>query len=154
MLVALGFPYHFVQIVVTCLTSTTFPLIVNGSPLKFLKAKRGLRQGDPMSPLLFVLGMKYLSRILKCTSQDEYFNFHPRCKSIKLTHLCFADDSMLFAKGDLTSIHLMFKGLDSFVDASSLHANFSKSAIYLAGLSKEHNLTFFDRLICLLEGFL
>lgn len=147
MLVALGFPYHFVQIVVTCLTSTTFPLIVNGSPLKFLKAKRGLRQGDPMSPLLFVLGMKYLSRILKCTSQDEYFNFHLRCKSIKLTHLCFADDSM-------SSIHLMFKGLDSFVDASSLHANFSKSAIYLAGLSKEHNLTFLDRLICLLEGFL
>lgn len=80
MLVALGFPYHFVKIIVTCLTSTTFALTVNGSPLKFLKAKRGLRQGDPMYPLLFVLGMEYLSPILKCTSQDESFMFHLRCK--------------------------------------------------------------------------
>ena len=45
---------------------------------------------------------------------------------------------MLFAKGDLTSIHIMFKGLESFADASGLHANSSKSAIYLAVLSKEH----------------
>lgn len=53
MLVALGFPYHFVQIVFTCISSASFSLVVNGIQLPPQEAKRGLRQGDPMSPLLF-----------------------------------------------------------------------------------------------------
>lgn len=135
MLIALGFPHHFVKIITTCLTSTIFSPIGEWIPLKFLKAKRDLRQGDPMSPLLFVLGIEYLSRILKCTSQDDSFKFHLRCKPLQLTHLCFADDLILFARGDYTSIHIIFQALEIFADSSSLHANSSKSAIYLAGIS-------------------
>ena len=62
MLFAFGFPPHFVKIVFTCISSTSFSLRVNGKPLQRLKAKRGLRQGDPMSLLLFALDMEYLSR--------------------------------------------------------------------------------------------
>ena len=107
-----------------------------------------------MSPLLFVLGMEYLSRILKCTSQDDSFKFHPRCKPLQLTYLCFADDLILFARGDYTSIHIIFQGLEIFFDSSGLHANSSKSAIYLAGISKKHQSDILSRINYLLVSFL
>ena len=114
MLIVLGFPHHFVKIVFTCISTASFSLVVNGVPLLRLHAKRGLRQEDPMSSLLFVIGMEYLSKNLKCASTDPLFKYHPRCKTIKLNHLCFADDLMLFSKGDLSSIQIIYKGLDVF----------------------------------------
>ena len=79
-------------------SSTQYSLILNGNPLESFKAKCGVRQGDPISLLLFVIGMEYLSRILKVAGDAEDFNFHPRCSKLKLNHLIFADDLMLFAK--------------------------------------------------------
>jgi reverse transcriptase-like protein len=105
MLVAHNFPHHFIKIIMACITSTSYVLMINGSPTNIFAAKRGLRQGDPLSPLLFVLGMEYLSRSLK--SLIGTFGFHPRCKSIHLTHLCFADDLMIFYKGDMSSVRLL-----------------------------------------------
>ncbi|XP_057540941.1 uncharacterized protein LOC130818737 [Amaranthus tricolor] len=87
MLIALGFPHHFVKIVFTCISTASFSLVVNGVPLLRLHAKRGLRQEDPMSSLLFVIGMEYLSKNLKYASTDPLFKYHPRCKTIKLNHL-------------------------------------------------------------------
>ena len=98
MLLALGFPSHFVSIVFTCISIISFSLVINGELFQKLKAKRGLRQGDPLSTLLFVLGMEYLTRILNCASSDPCFKYHPRCKSIKLNHLRFADDLMFSLK--------------------------------------------------------
>lgn len=90
-----------------------------------------------MSFLLFVIGMKYLSRILKCANTDPLFIYHPKCKIIKLNHIYFADDLILFSKGDLSSIEIIYKGLKVFDLSSGLCANTSKSAIYLAGVPEQ-----------------
>lgn len=87
---------------------------MNGCPFDVFMPKRGLRQGHPMSPLLFVLGMEYLSRMLDVVGTQNLFKFHPRCRKIKLTHICFADDLMLFSKGDPHSISLLCQCLDGF----------------------------------------
>ena len=73
-----------------------------------------------MSPLLFVICMDYLSRILPYISDMDMFKHFIGCSSLKLNHLCFADDLMLFCKGDVPSIYLMLQGLQLFSEVSRL----------------------------------
>ncbi|XP_062080849.1 uncharacterized protein LOC133785644 [Humulus lupulus] len=148
MLEALKFPKNFTNLIMECVTTTLFSFSINGAHHGFLQAKRGLRQGDPISPLLFVIGMEYLTRILSKVAKAAEFKFHPRCQSLKLTHLCFADDLLLFCKGDYISAHLLLKGFKLFSNSSGLKANISKFAVYGAGM----NSNTIDRLVAL-SGF-
>ncbi|XP_049399804.1 uncharacterized protein LOC125863873 [Solanum stenotomum] len=68
------------NLVVTCVTTTRFTVKVNGEGYGYFVGKRGLRQGDPISPLLFVLVMAYLTRILRKMSDLADVKYHPMCK--------------------------------------------------------------------------
>ena len=57
-----------------------------------------------LSPYLFVIAIDILSKLLDAAAVHGVFDYHPKCKRIKLTHLCFADDLMIFTKGNLESI--------------------------------------------------
>ncbi|CAO2832492.1 unnamed protein product [Amaranthus hypochondriacus] len=118
----------------TCISSTQYSLLIKGSPSEVFTPTRGLRQGDPISPLLFVIGMEYLSRLMQVAGQNTAFKYHPRCKGLRLNHLLFADDLMLFCNGDPQSAHMLYQGLQSFADSSGLQPNSAKSAIYIAGI--------------------
>ena len=72
LLKALRFPSMFVKWIMNCLT-TPFSLSINGGLIGFFSGKKGLRQGDPVSPLVFVLVMEYFTRILKKTSKKRNF---------------------------------------------------------------------------------
>lgn len=80
-----------------------------------------------MSLLLFVLCMEYFSRVMLYVGKQLGFSFHPRCKSLPINHLCFADDVILFYKGDYRSVHLMLQGTQLFAATSGLKANPKKS---------------------------
>lgn len=104
MMYALKFPQKLIQLVIVCVRTPSFSLAINGGVEGFFQGRKGLRQGDPMLPLLFVICMDYLSRILKQIGENRKFKFHHKCKSLKLNHLVFADDLILFCKGDKDSI--------------------------------------------------
>lgn len=105
--------------------------------MKYLvfQGKRGLRHGGPISPFLFVICMEYLSSSLNCATLHNNFNFHPKCEKLKISHLTFADDLMIFTRGDHLSVQIVCDVLASFGEASVLKANSLKSNIYLAGLN-------------------
>lgn len=134
MLVVVGFPTRFTHLIMVCVTSPKFSLMVNGSMYGHFSSKRGLRQGDPLSPLLFVVCMKYLSRIIKKISMRPDFSFHPKCAPMQLTHLCFADDLILCSKGKFQSVLLLLQGFKIFSESSGLQANDQKSAMYYSGM--------------------
>ena len=117
-----------------CVT-TTYSLSINGSLHGFFKGKQGVRQGDPISPFLFVLCLEYLSRSLKDLKDNRDFNFHPMCKALNITHLAFADDLMLFSRGDEISVQILLSKLVSFGECSGLKMSLQKSSIYAAGMS-------------------
>ncbi|XP_074314781.1 uncharacterized protein LOC141650580 [Silene latifolia] len=136
MLVALNFPEKFRHLILQCVTTPSYTLNLNGTQFGFFAGRRGLRQGDPISPLLFCVSMEYLSRVMNYAVGEWYFKFHPLCKSLKLTHLLFADDLLMFCKGDHQSIMLILRVLATFTPASGLRVNASKSEVVFNGVTE------------------
>ena len=114
-----------------CITSPRFSVCLNGTLVGYFEGKKGLRQGDPLSPYLFVLAMEVFSRIMvEYTGVTSGFKFHSKCLKMKLTHLCFAEDLLIFYVASLGSINVVKNALAKFEELSSLKANPSKSSFY------------------------
>lgn len=118
MLHALNFPQRLIRWIMACIISTQYIIAVNGGIFGIIKGKCGLRQGDLISPLLFIICMEYLYRIMKWITNQRGFQYHIKCKGIKLNHLCFADDVMFFCKGKLKSVELILSRLKTFSQES------------------------------------
>lgn len=90
-----------------------------------------------MSPLLFVICMDYLSRLLSFAGKQKEYQYHHRCKGLHLNHLVFADDLLVFCKGDYESVMWNLGSLATFASASGLCANAGKSAIYTCNMDPD-----------------
>ncbi|XP_062100338.1 uncharacterized protein LOC133806230 [Humulus lupulus] len=137
LLKAYCFPMKFIGWVMSCIRSTSYSLLINGRVQSSFKGEKGLRQGDPMSPILFVLIMEYMTRCLQLDARSPSFRFHPMCKSLKLINLCFADDVILFCKGSSAVVNILKDSLRKFSEASGLSINTKKSQIYFGGVSAD-----------------
>lgn len=132
-LIYFGFPARFTHWIMTCVSSSYFSVLVNGSPNGFFPGARGLRQGDPLSPSLFVLCIEVLSRLLRNLKRPD-FAYDPKCVALGLNHLVFADDLLVFARGDFSSVLSVKKCLDIFANWSGLSANPLKTGFYCGGI--------------------
>ncbi|XP_074300967.1 uncharacterized protein LOC141632307 [Silene latifolia] len=137
MLHALKFPDIFVKWIMGCITSSWFSIKINGSVHGFFKGNSGLRQGDPLSPYLFVLSMEILSRYLRKICLQHNVSFHPKCTKLGLTHLIFADHLMIFTRGDVPSVAAVLQTLNDFSNWSGLSANNDKTDIYFGGVADD-----------------
>lgn len=86
-LCSLNFRDIFVQWVMDCVSSVSYSIIINGKPSVPFPARKGLRQGDPLSRFLFVLAMEYLNRLLKTLRSNPDFNFPPKCDKLQIYSL-------------------------------------------------------------------
>ena len=136
-LAALKFPAPFINWTRICLTGSRFSISINGGLVGYFKGARGVRQGDPLSPYLFVMAINVLSKLLDAAAMHGVFQHHPKCKRVRITHLCFADDLLIFAKGNMDSIKGIQRVLTQFYSFSGLQLNNTKSEIFSSGISKE-----------------
>ncbi|XP_074303769.1 uncharacterized protein LOC141638261 [Silene latifolia] len=117
-----------------CITNTWYSFKINGGITGFFPGKSGIRQGDPLSPYLFVLSMEIISRHLRILCDQKNVSYHPKCSKLNLNHLIFADDLMIFVRGDVPSVVAVKDSLVKFASLSGLHANVDKTNIYFGGV--------------------
>ncbi|KAL0439849.1 UNVERIFIED_CONTAM: LINE-1 retrotransposable element O protein [Sesamum latifolium] len=125
----------------------TSPFVLMGMYMVILLGLGVLRQGDPMSPYLFVLVMEVLQMILQqLIDQDEGFTFHWKCGDLGLFQLCFADDLLLLCHADIPSVTVVRRGLELFATLSRLHANPHKSHLILSKATQDNRDALFRTL--------
>lgn len=98
---------------------------------KFFSPSRGIQQGDPLSPYIFILCMDYLSYLIThVVNQKKWKPIHIGKKSPPISHLLFADDILLFSEADYTSIQNINNILVYFARISGQKINSDKSKLF------------------------
>ncbi|CAA7030642.1 unnamed protein product [Microthlaspi erraticum] len=133
---AINVPKRFINWIEQCISTASFSVSVNGITGGYFRSTTGLRQGDPLSPYLFVLAMEIFSSLLKSRFDAGYIRYHPNTEDLSISHLMFADDVMIFFDGGCSSLHGINEALNDFASLSGLEMNKDKTSLYHAGLSQ------------------
>src|SRR6266540_6151832 len=128
MLRHLNFPRKFREWILALLSTSSSRMLLNGIPRDPFKHGRGLRQGDPLSPLLFVLAIDPLHHILaKATSQGLLHRLRGRVPTIRTS--LYADDAAIFMAPIKEDIDFLATTLERFGDVTGLVTNCAKSQV-------------------------
>lgn len=117
--------------VMECITTASASVLVNGSPSGEFKLERGLRQGDPLSPFLFLIVAEGLSILMNKAAELELFRGAIiRRNNIHVSHLQFADDTLLMGEESVENARTMKRILRNMELISGLKVNFEKCCVY------------------------
>jgi len=113
------------------MTTATASVLVNGSPTDEFPLKRGLRQGDPLSPFLFLLAAEGLNVMMTSMVANNLFTGFGvgGLNSVRVSHLQFPDDTLLLGVKSWANVRAMCAVLTLFADMSGLKVNFHKSML-------------------------
>jgi hypothetical protein len=129
----LGFDDKWVNLVMTCIRTMTYSVVVNGNPVGNIQPSRGIRQGDPISPYLFLICAEALSALLHKVEQKGIITGVPTSpKGPRLSHLFFADDSMLFCRSNSVEWRRLIKILGTYEEGSGQKLNLNKTSIFFS----------------------
>lgn len=132
-LIKLGFHPWWVQMVMYCITTTTMSVKLNRESLPYFKPSKGLRQGDPLSPYLFILMANALSTLIHNALMMGHLRGIKLTRSCPtLSHLLFADDSVFFLNGTIIECQNMANILNQYCHASGQVINHNKSGLYFS----------------------
>ncbi|GJV94151.1 RNA-directed DNA polymerase, eukaryota, reverse transcriptase zinc-binding domain protein [Tanacetum coccineum] len=124
--------------IMVCLKSASFSVCINVESHGFFKAKRGLRQGDPVSPYLFIIVIEVFTLMLRIQVKNKKkFKYHWGCKELKILNLYFVDDLVMFCHGDMISASVMRRALDEFCLSSGLRPSMAKSTVYFGNVPND-----------------
>eukprot|EP00253_Pinus_taeda_P019798 PITA_19798 len=127
-----GFSNRWIKWVLSCISTPNFSILVNGTPSKTFKASRGIRQGDPISPFLFILAAEGLGRYLKQERIiDNIKGLRLWGNELPITHQQFVDDIMLFGEPTVREVRNLKKALDLFAEAYGMEINKEKSCTFI-----------------------
>ncbi|XP_058781014.1 uncharacterized protein LOC131655124 [Vicia villosa] len=137
-----GFNSKFCGWIHTILKSAALSICVNGKMAGFFNCSNGVRQGDPLSPLLFCIAEDVLSRGIQHSIDNNMINLTRANRFCTVpSHTFFADDLMIFCRGDIKSMNAISALLEEYALNSGQICNGSKSIMYAGGLSNERHCT-------------
>lgn len=120
-----------------CVTSPSFAVLINGEATEFFRSDRGIRQGCPLSLLLFIISV--------CLWKIAWGRFHFGIKVsrlIKFLHISFVDDVVIMSKASVIEWKEILSLINNFCFASGLSVNPTKTTIHFEGLSEANLLPF------------
>lgn len=133
-----GFPTRWITWMKMIFQSGTSVALLNGIPGKVFHCIRGVRQGDPLSPLLFVLAADFLQSILNAAKQQGILSL-----PVNLPHdhdftiLQYADDTLIFIQGDARQLFFLKAILNTFVESIGLKVNYNKSMMVPVNVTEQ-----------------
>jgi hypothetical protein len=132
-----GFGQKWCSWIEFCISSASFSVLINGSPAGFFNSSRGIRQGDPLSPFLFVIVMEAFSRMVKALTDHSLFSgFAVGARGgeqILISHLLFADDTLVFCGASRDQVQAIGNLLICFELVSGLKVNLAKFVMVPVG---------------------
>lgn len=155
MMANLGFGDRWIGWMKTCITTARVSVLVNGSPTNEFSPQKGLRQRDPLSPFLFNIAAEGLNILLeRAKSQGLFKGATVGSAKLKLSHLQFADDTILLCEAEQEEIINAKRILRCFEVMSGLKINFHESVVSGVGVSDMMVHDFASTLHCLSQKLL
>lgn len=129
----MGFCGIWVNWMMNCVTTVKYTFRVNDNLVGPIIPRHGLRQGDPLSPYIFIICAEGLSALLRRVNRTGRLH---GCKASRhgpmISHLMFADDCLLFCRGTEGEVHCLKEVLDVYENISGQDINYGKSGIYFS----------------------
>lgn len=114
-LIKRGFDLRWVQWIRACITTVSYQVLLNGKKTEVIRPSKGIRQGDSLSPYLFILVVDVLSRRLEQSiTTRQIIGIRPRRTCLEIHHLLFADDALFFIKGSLENAQALKHTIDEY----------------------------------------
>ena len=117
----------------SCVTPPSFSVLINGKPFGMIHPTRGIRQGDPLSPYLFLLCVEEFTSLLQKAVLEGNIQGVSICRRApRISHLLFTDDSLLFCQATYKETKVVLEILKLYVEASSQCINMDKSSVFFS----------------------
>ena len=129
----MGFQERWIELILMCVTTVSYFVLINGEPKGKIKPSRGLRQGDPISLYLFLLCSKGLSAMLKREEREGNIKGVSVCRGApQLSHLLFVDDSIIFCRASIDVGLQVMKVLSDYEHESGQKLNMEKTSLFFS----------------------
>ena len=126
-------PPFLIKLTMSCVSSSSISILLNGGKIEPFHPSRGIRQGDPLSPYLFIMCMEVLGFLISRRSKENLWDPVRASRGGQaFSHLFFADDLVLFAKADLWNCTSVHETLDTFCELSGQKVNLNRSKAYFS----------------------